>query len=56
MKGKIITFIVSRAQRCQLVEEKDKKGKPTGRRYATIMQVQTVAGAINLLSKIENEQ
>ena len=54
--GKIITFIVSRAQRCQLVEEKDKKGKPTGRRYATIMQVQTVAGAINLLSKIENEQ
>ena len=53
--GKIITFIVSRAQRCQLVEEKDKKGKPTGRRYATIMQVQTVAGAINLLSKIENE-
>ena len=54
--GKIITFIVSRAQRCQLVEEKDKKGKPTGRRYATIMQVQTVAGAINLLSKVENEQ
>jgi len=52
--GKIISFIVNRAQRCQLVEEKDKKGKPTGRRYATIMQVQTVGGAINLLGKIEN--
>lgn len=53
--GKIITFIVNRAQRCQLVEEKDKKGKPTGRRYASILQVQTVSGAIHLLSKIENE-
>ncbi len=52
--GKIISFVVNRAQRCQLVEEKDKKGKPTGRRYATIMQVQTVGGAINLLGKIEN--
>ncbi len=51
--GKILTYIVNRAQRCQLVEEKDKKGKPTGRRYAVIQQVQTVGGAINLLSKIE---
>lgn len=51
--GKILTYIVNRAQRCQLVEEKDKQGKPTGRRYAVIQQVQTVGGAINLLSKIE---
>ena len=51
--GKIIQFVVSRAQRCQLVEEKDKKGQKTGRRYAVIQNVQSVAGAIHLLSKIE---
>lgn len=54
--GRIIAYAVSRAQRCQLVEEKDKKGKPTGRRYVTIQQVQTVAGALNLLGKIEDRQ
>ena len=53
--GKIIQLVVSRAQRCQLVEEKDKKGQKTGRRYAVIQNVQSVAGAIHLLSKIEKD-
>ena len=53
--GKIIQFVVSRAQRCQLVEEKDKKGQKTGRRYAVIQNVQSVAGAIHLLSRIEKD-
>ena len=53
--GKIIQFVVSRAQRCRLVEETDKKGQKTGRRYAVIQNVQSIAGAIHLLSKIEND-
>ncbi|MGN0236195.1 MAG: transcription-repair coupling factor [Paludibacteraceae bacterium] len=53
--GKIIQFVVSRAQRCRLVEETDKKGQKTGRRYAVIQNVQSVAGAIRLLSKIEQD-
>ncbi len=53
--GKIIQFVVSRAQRCRLVEETDKKGQKTGRRYAVIQNVQSVAGAIHLLSKIEKD-
>lgn len=53
--GKIIQFVVSRAQRCRLVEETDKKGQKTGRRYTVIQNVQSVAGAIHLLSKIEKE-
>ena len=51
--GNIIQYAVTRPERCSLHEEKDKKGKPTGRRYATITNVKTIAGAINLLSKIE---
>ena len=53
--GKIIQFVVSRAQRCRLVEETEKKGQKTGRRYAVIQNVQSVAGAIHLLSKIEKD-
>lgn len=53
--GKIIQFVVSRAQRCRLVEETDKKGQKTGRRYAVIQNVQSVAGAIHLLSRIEKD-
>ena len=30
----------------------DKKGQKTGRRYASIQNVKTIAGAINLLTKI----
>ena len=52
MFGKIVEFVFSRAQRCRLVEDKDRQGKPTGKRYATIQQVKTIGGALNILSKI----
>ena len=51
--GKIVQYAMSRPQRCLLHEEKDKKGKPTGRRMVTITNVKTINGAINLLHKIE---
>ena len=50
--GKIIQFIIERPQRCTIQEEFDKKGKKTGRRYATIKDVRTIGGAIHLLSKV----
>jgi transcription-repair coupling factor (superfamily II helicase) len=50
--GKIVEFVFSRAQRCRLVEDKDRQGKPTGKRYATIQQVKTIGGALNILAKI----
>ena len=52
--GNIIQYAVTRPERCMLHEETDKKGFKTGRRYVTITNVKTIAGAINLLSKIEN--
>ena len=53
--GKIVTYIYSRGDRCRMVEDRDKKtGQPTGKRYATIAQVKTIAGAMRLLTKIEN--
>ena len=52
--GKIVQYAVMRPERCSLHEEKDKKGLPTGRRYVTITNVKTIAGAIRLLSKIES--
>ena len=52
--GKIVKYAVMRPERCSLHEEKDKKGIPTGRRYVTITNVKTIAGAIRLLSKIES--
>ena len=54
--GNIIQYAVTRPERCSLHEEKDKKGHPTGRRYATITNVKTIAGAITLLSKIERNE
>ena len=54
--GSIIQYAVSRAERCSLHEETDKKGIKTGRRYVTITNVKTISGAINLLSKIENNE
>lgn len=54
--GRIIQYAVSRAERCSLHEETDKKGIKTGRRYVTITNVKTIAGSINLLSKIENNE
>ena len=53
--GKIVQYAVMRPERCSLHEEKDKKGIPTGRRYVTITNVKTIAGAIRLLSKIESD-
>ena len=49
---KVVEFVMSRPQRCRLVEDKDRKGKPTGRRYATVQQVKTISGALTLLNKI----
>ncbi len=50
--GKILSYIYSRGDRCRLVEDKDKNGRATGKRYATIQQVRTVTGALTLLGKI----
>lgn len=52
--GKIVQYAVMRPERCSLHEERDKKGIPPGRRYVTITNVKTIAGAIRLLSKIES--
>lgn len=52
--SKIVQYAVMRPERCSLHEERDKKGIPTGRRYVTITNVKTIAGAIRLLSKIES--
>ena len=52
--SKIVEFVLTRPQRCRLVEDKDRQGKPTGRRYATIQQVKTIGGALTLLNKILN--
>ena len=49
---RIIRYAISRADRCAMKEEVDKKGQKTGKRYVTILQVRTIEGAINLLSKI----
>ncbi|MBR7154459.1 MAG: transcription-repair coupling factor, partial [Paludibacteraceae bacterium] len=54
MFGNIVQYAVTRPERCSLHEERDKKGIPTGRRYITITNVKTIAGAIRLLSKIES--
>ena len=50
--SKVVEFVMTRPQRCRLVEDKDRQGKPTGRRYATIQQVKTISGALTLLNKI----
>lgn len=51
--GNMIQYAATRAERCSLHEERDKKGIKTGRRYITITNVKTINGAITLLSKIE---
>ena len=51
--GKILNYVFTRAERCRMVEDKDKQGNKTGKRYAIIQQVKTISGAIHLLSKIE---
>ncbi len=52
--GNIIQYAATRPERCSLHEETDKKGIKTGRRYVTITHVKTIAGAIRLLSIVEN--
>ena len=52
--GNIIQYAVTRPERCSLHEETDKKGIKTGRRYVSITNVKTIAGAIRLLSKVES--
>ncbi|MCQ2346015.1 MAG: transcription-repair coupling factor [Paludibacteraceae bacterium] len=51
--NQIMNFALSRLNRCRLVEEKDKKTQKVSKRYITIQQVRTIAGAMNILSKIE---
>jgi hypothetical protein len=45
-------FATYRPERCRLVEDRDKKGQLTGKRYITIQQVKTLSGALHLLHKI----
>jgi transcription-repair coupling factor (superfamily II helicase) len=52
--GRIVEFVYSRSQRCRMAEDKDKQGKPTGRRYATIQQVKTISGALTMLTKMKS--
>lgn len=53
--GKILDFAYQRPQKCQFHEPVDKQGHKTGKRYLTVDQVKTLAGAIHLLSKIEEQ-
>ena len=50
--GKILLFATYRPERCKFVEDTDSKGRKTGKRHVTILQVKTLAGAIHLLNKI----
>ena len=45
-------YAAQRPERCRLIEDRDKKGELTGKRYMTVLQVKTLAGAIHLLNKI----
>ena len=50
--GKIVLYATHRPERCRLVEDTDKQGHKTGKRYMTVLQVKTLAGALHLLHKI----
>ncbi len=50
--GRLVLYAAQRPERCRLVEDRDKKGQLTGKRYMTVMQVKTLAGALHLLNKI----
>ncbi len=56
MFGKVVEFVMTRPQRCRLVEDKDRQGKPTGKRYATLQQVKTIGGALKILGKMLGEE
>ena len=49
---KILHYACTRMERCRLVEDKDRQGKPTGKRYVVIQQVKTISGALHLLNKV----
>ncbi len=49
---KILHYACTRLERCRLVEDKDRQGKPTGKRYVVIQQVKTISGALHLLNKV----
>ena len=53
--GKLVQYACSRAERCRLVEDKNREGKPTGKRYMVVQQVKTIGGALHLLSKISGD-
>ena len=54
--GKLVQYACSRAERCRLVEDKNREGKPTGKRYMVVQQVKTIAGALHLLGKISGDK
>jgi len=53
--GKLVQYACSRADRCRLVEDRDRQGNPTGKRYMVVQQVKTIAGALHLLNKVSGE-
>ena len=55
MFEKILNYACTRVERCRLVEDRDRQGKPTGKRYVVIQQVKTIGGALHLLNKILTE-
>ena len=55
MFEKILQYACTRVERCRLVEDRDRQGKPTGKRYVVIQQVKTIGGALHLLNKILTE-
>ena len=55
MFDKILKYVCTRVDRCRLVEDKDRQGKTTGKRYVVIQQVKTIGGALHLLNKILTE-
>ena len=54
--GRLVQYACSRAERCRLVEDKNREGKPTGKRYMVVQQVKTIGGALHLLSKISGDK
>ena len=55
MFEKILNYACTRVERCRLVEDRDRQGKLTGKRYVVIQQVKTIGGALHLLNKILTE-
>ena len=55
MFGKILQYVCARTERCRLVEDKDRQGKQTGKRYVVIQQVRTISGALHLLNRMLGE-